>query len=91
MINGIGEYFVDNETGWRYILRIEKRRGRAPVRVVRASGEFDGNNFQASQTTPDLASFFVNGTDIQLDGVTHFIPMEAPELIVDYIRLTTPS
>ena len=51
---------------------------KIPVAVIRSSGEFHGSNFLASPTSPELASFFPNGKDIALTGVSHFIPMEAP-------------
>jgi lipase len=63
----------------------EIRRVRIPVRVVRSSGEFDGSNFQASPTARDLASWFERGVDLPLTGVSHFIPMEAPELVEELI------
>ncbi len=63
---------------------------RIPVRVVRSSGEFSGSNFQASPTTPDLASFFGHGQDMPLSGVSHFIPMELPELTVKLIARCVP-
>lgn len=60
-------------------------RVRTPVGVVRSSGEFSGSNFQASPTAPDLAKYFTRGEDIPLSGVSHFMPMEAPELIAQLI------
>jgi lipase len=68
----------------------EIRQVRIPVRVVRSSGEFDGSNFQASPTTPDLASRFEHGVDMPLSGVSHFIPMEAPELTAKLIEDCLP-
>ena len=52
-----------------------------PVAVIRSEGEFHGSNFLASPTSPELASFFPNGKDLALTGVSHFIPMEAPDLV----------
>lgn len=57
-----------------------------PVHVIRSGGgEFDGTNFLASPTAPDLASLFPQGKDTQLTGISHFIPMEAPELTATMI------
>jgi len=54
-----------------------------PVTVFRAGamgtpGVFD---FSRSPTAPDVASKFANGRDILLRDHSHFIPMEAPDLI----------
>jgi len=56
---------------------------RLPVTVLRAGatgtpGVFD---LSASCTAPDLASKFANGRDIFLPDHSHYIPMEAPELV----------
>lgn len=57
-----------------------------PVHVIRsAGGEFEGTNFLASPTATDLASHFPRGQDTQLTGVSHFIPMEAPQLVASMI------
>ncbi len=56
-----------------------------PVRVIRSGGEFHGSNFMASPTAIDLASFFPHGEDIPLTGISHFIPMEAPDLTAQWI------
>jgi pimeloyl-ACP methyl ester carboxylesterase len=55
-----------------------------PVAILRAgsvpsSEAFDLN---ASPTAPDLAYKFIRGRDIFLPDHNHFIPMEAPELVV---------
>ena len=54
-----------------------------PVHIVRSGGcdEFEGANFLASPTATDLASHFPQGKDTQLTGISHFIPMEAPDLV----------
>ena len=60
-----------------------------PVTVIRAhrsTSPREQMDFSNSPTWPDLASRFVNGQDIHLPDLTHFIPMERPDLVVDYIR-----
>lgn len=61
-----------------------------PVTVLRGrqrQGERDGGtmDFAASPTWPALASQFARGRDVHLPELTHFIPMEAPELTADYV------
>jgi pimeloyl-ACP methyl ester carboxylesterase len=51
-----------------------------PVKVVRGPGEFGVGKFDGSPTAPDLASRFLKGEDLHLTGVSHFFPMEAPDL-----------
>jgi lipase len=58
-----------------------------PVLVMRAGtraqrGIFDLN---ASPTAPDLAAQFRHGRDLLLSDHNHFIPMEATELVADWI------
>jgi lipase len=64
-----------------------------PVTVMRAgrvrSG--DGLDLAASPTAPDLARKFRCGRDVLLGGRSHYIPMEAPELVAQEIgNITTP-
>ena len=40
----------------------------------------------ASPAAPDLAAQFPRGRDVPLPELSHFIPMEAPELVVKEIR-----
>ncbi len=57
-----------------------------PVTVLRAgasAGTFPGS--RPSPTDPQLAACFPNGQDVCLPAYSHFIPMEAPELVADYI------
>ena len=59
----------------------------APVLVARAGiaarpGILDLN---ASPTAPDLAACFPNGRDLLLPGRNHYIPMESPGLVADWI------
>lgn len=59
-----------------------------PVTVLRARqreadrGEMD---FSKSPTWEGLAERFQNGTDVYLPEMTHFIPMQDPQLVADYI------
>ncbi len=50
--------------------------------VVPRPGVFD---LDASPTAPDLATRFPNGRDLPLAGHNHYIPMEAPELVAEWI------
>ena len=57
-----------------------------PVRVIRSGKQLDPANFMAaSPTSPDLASNFAKGTDLCIREHSHFIPMEAPELVAKWI------
>lgn len=58
---------------------------RVPVKVLRA-GYAGDLSFSTSPTDPGLASRFPNGEDVLLDGYSHFIPMEGPEVVVRQIR-----
>lgn len=56
----------------------------APVIVLRAG--YGGDlPFSRSPTDPRLASRFPNGRDVLLQDRTHYIPMEAPEIVAEYI------
>ncbi|MBE2271128.1 MAG: alpha/beta hydrolase [Anaerolinea sp.] len=59
-----------------------------PVAILRAKGSWniDVTDFTSSPTAPDLASRFQHAEDVHLPEHTHFIPMEAPELVADYVR-----
>ena len=60
-----------------------------PVVVLRAPpGNLDSPeiDFAASPTYPELAAMFPAGKDVYLPELTHFIPMQAPELVAQYIR-----
>ena len=59
-----------------------------PVRIVRArqrpeTGTFD---MSYSPTAPDLVRRFANATDECLQEYSHYLPMEAPQLVADYIQ-----
>jgi pimeloyl-ACP methyl ester carboxylesterase len=60
-----------------------------PVTVLRApgpSGEGDGRmDFAASSTWERLAEEFPNGRDVYLPHLTHFIPMQEPEQVAQWI------
>ena len=43
-------------------------------------------NFSASPTWSDLAAAFPNGRDVHLPDLTHFIPMQRPDLVATHIR-----
>lgn len=59
-----------------------------PVRVLRARAPEPGETpapFTASPTMPGLASRFPRATDVSLPHLSHFIPMEAPDLVARHI------
>lgn len=59
-----------------------------PVTILRAKqrqGDRTELDFTASPTWPELAKKFQNGTDVYLPELTHFIPMQSPELVADYL------
>ncbi len=59
-----------------------------PVTILRAANapEKGASSYSASPTAPDLAAQFQNALDVPLAQVSHFIPMEAPELVAEYVR-----
>lgn len=59
-----------------------------PVTILRARTQTDASvfDFSASPTAPDLAAQFPNAVDVQLPQYSHFIPMEAPEVVAEYIQ-----
>jgi len=42
-------------------------------------------DFSASPTWPELAAQFPRGQDVHLPELTHFIPMQDPQLVADFI------
>jgi pimeloyl-ACP methyl ester carboxylesterase len=54
-----------------------------PVTVMRGGIPWNQEKFDlaASPTAPDLAARFRRGRDVLLEGRSHYIPMEAPELV----------
>lgn len=61
---------------------------QAPVRVLRCANIMAASerDLSTSPTAPDLAAHFARGIDIPLPENTHFIPMEAPELVAGQVR-----
>ncbi len=62
-------------------------RIQQPVTVIRAgktreAGVFD---LSTSPTAPDLAAHFRRGRDMVFEDCTHYIPMEAPERVVELV------
>ena len=59
-----------------------------PVVVLRGGVEWNGVTFDldASPTDPGLAGEFPHGQDVKLEGRSHYIPMETPELVADWVR-----
>ena len=59
-----------------------------PVRVLRCANVRLNNatDLSASPTADDVAAHFKQGVDYPLPDNTHFIPMEAPELVAQHIR-----
>jgi pimeloyl-ACP methyl ester carboxylesterase len=66
------------------------RRIDVPVTVLRAKGRDpnqprDFTDFSASPTWEGVAKSFPHGRDVPLPQLTHFIPMQEPELTAQYI------
>lgn len=60
-----------------------------PVTVLRAKprdSDATEMDFSTSPTWPELASEFPLAEDVPLPQLTHFIPMQEPELVADYIQ-----
>ncbi len=60
-----------------------------PVTILRAkprAAEATEMDFATSPTWPELASAFTNATDVPLPKLTHFIPMQEPEMVADFIQ-----
>ena len=62
---------------------------KVTVKVLRArqrTGERENlMDFSLSPTWPELASQFEQGEDIYLPELTHFIPMQDPDLVARHI------
>ncbi len=59
-----------------------------PTVVLRASPREVGStqmDFSMSPTWPQLAAMFPRGQDVHLPELTHFIPMQDPRLVADFI------
>lgn len=65
-----------------------------PVTVIRGGIPWTSAvfNLDASPADPALALRFPNGRDVFLEGRSHYIPMETPELVAEHVaRLTTAA
>ena len=62
-------------------------RVEAPVTVVRGGipWKMDRFDLAASPTDPQLAAAFGKGEDVVLEGRSHYIPMETPEIVAERI------
>lgn len=62
---------------------------KVPVLVLRAQAREAGNDarmdFSKSPTRPDLAELFDLGRDVFLPELTHFIPMQNPALVAQFV------
>jgi len=56
-----------------------------PVRVVRSGTPYTYGLFSGSPTDPGLASRLRHGVDDLRTNLSHFIPMEAPDLVAELI------
>jgi len=57
-----------------------------PITLLRAAPDKDNfYNFAASPTWPGLADALPNAKEIYLPGMSHFIPMEDPDLVAGVI------
>ena len=56
------------------------------MRALRVEGDRAEMDFTQSPTWPELANAFKNGHDIHLPELTHFIPMQRPDLVADEVR-----
>jgi pimeloyl-ACP methyl ester carboxylesterase len=59
------------------------KRIEQPVTVMRGGIRWDLEKFDlmASPTAPDLAAHFRRGRDVLLEGLSHYIPMESPDVV----------
>jgi len=62
---------------------------KVPVKVLRAKQRMGARenmmDFSLSPTWPELANHFVQGEDVYLPDLTHFIPMQDPALVARHI------
>jgi pimeloyl-ACP methyl ester carboxylesterase len=83
-VNEAGIYL--NQKGNEIILT-ELSRIVTPVTLLRAPyGEDALPDLSTSPTWPGLAAALPNCTEVYLPELNHFIPMQAPELVANYIR-----
>lgn len=60
-----------------------------PVHVLRGrrTEQFEGMmDFKNSPTWPELAGAFARGADFYLPDLTHFIPMQQPQLVYEHVQ-----
>ena len=61
------------------------RQPTAILRAQRREDNAEGMDFSKSPTWPDLAAALPNAVDIYLPHLSHFIPMQEPELVASHI------
>ena len=65
-----------------------------PVMIMRAKRppqDREMMDYSSSPTWPGLAAEFSSGREVYLPNHTHFLPMEAPQLVATYIHEYAPS
>lgn len=65
-----------------------------PVTILRAresSGDLGVMDFTSSPTWPGLVHEFRHGSEVYLPDHTHFLPMEAPDVVAGYVREGEPE
>ena len=76
--------YAGNASGGRIYEAIDATT--VPVRVLRAGPREEGAmDMSGSSSPPDLAAQFSAGVDVALPHLSHFIPMEAPEIVALHI------
>ena len=61
---------------------------KIPVHIVRSGYPCKHGKFDTSHTPADLVTYFPNAHDIELENVSHFIPMEVPTFVSNLIKDT---
>jgi lipase len=70
-------------------IHVALSRIQIPVVVLRARpqlGDAAGFDFSSSPTWSELATRFPNGRDVHYPQLTHFIPMQVPEVVAEHVR-----
>lgn len=70
------------------------RTVEVPVTILRAKSppaERDVMDFESSPTWPGLVGEFKDAREVYLPDNTHFLPMEAPELVAEYVLGRRPD
>ncbi|CAF0924634.1 unnamed protein product [Didymodactylos carnosus] len=57
-----------------------------PVHIVRSPLPLVAGGFETSPTAHNLVTYFRQGQETVIDDISHFIPMERPELVVKLIQ-----